>query len=235
MTKKPYLTMLSRGGTALNHVLFRLARLLLGLVLYALGIVLTLNAHIGYGPWEVFHVGLAETAGISIGTAAIATGVVIAFFAILLGEKLGLGTVLNMTLIGMVLDAILVSGIIPVARSFFPGLVMMVAGLFVVAFATYFYIGSGFGAGPRDGLMVALTRKTHLPIGLVRGMIELAAVLVGWRLGGMVGLGTVLAALAIGFCVQLTFRLLKFDPTLVHHESLRMSWQSMFQENGTPR
>ena len=229
MTKKPYLAMLSRGGTTLKLFMFRFARLLLGLVLYAVGIVLTLNAHIGYGPWEVFHVGLAETAGMSIGAAAIVTGVVIAFFAVLFGEKLGLGTLLNMTLIGVVLDAILLSGIIPVSRSFFTGVVMMVAGLFVVALASYFYIGSGFGAGPRDGLMVALTRKTRLPVGLVRGAIELVAVLVGWRLGGMVGLGTVLAALAIGFCIQLTFRLLKFDPTLVQHESLWMSWHNMFQ------
>jgi uncharacterized protein len=235
MTKRLFLAMLSRGGNTLKHFLFRLARLLIGLVLYAAGIVLTLNAQIGYGPWEVFHVGLAKTAGISIGSAAIVTGLVIALFAVLLGEKLGLGTILNMTLIGIILDAILLMGVVPVARSFITGLIMMVAGLFVIAIASFFYIGSGFGAGPRDSLMVALTRKTHLPVGLVRGAIELVAVGAGWRLGGMVGLGTVIAALAIGFCVQLTFRLFKFDPTLVRHESLRMSWQTMLHgKSATP-
>ncbi len=153
----------------------------------------------------------------------------------MLGEKLGLGTILNMTLIGIFLDAILVLGVVPVARSFIPGLIMMVAGLFIIAIASFFYIGSGFGAGPRDSLMVALTRKTRLPVGLVRGAIELVAVGAGWRLGGMVGLGTVIAALAIGFCVQLTFRLFKFDPTLVRHESLRMSWQNMLHgKSATP-
>jgi len=204
-------------------------RLLLGLLLYALGIVLTLNARIGFGPWEVFHVGLAETTGMSIGTASIITGVAIALIALLIGEKLGLGTVLNMVLIGIFLDAILAVAFIPVAASFWIGVVMMVAGLFVISLGSYFYIGSGFGAGPRDSLMVALVRKTRLPVGVIRGGIELTAVLVGWRLGGMVGLGTVLAAVLIGFCVQLTFRLLRFDPTAVQHESLTATWHSIRQ------
>ncbi len=203
----------------------RMLRLLLGLLLYALGIVLTLNARIGFGPWEVFHVGLAETTGMSIGTASIVTGVAIAVIALLIGEQLGLGTVLNMVLIGIFLDAILAVAIIPLAASFWIGVAMMVAGLFVIALGSYFYIGSGFGAGPRDSLMVALVRKTRLPVGVIRGGIELTAVLPGWRLGGMVGLGTVLPALLIGFCVQLTFRLLRFDPTAVKHESLLATWQ----------
>jgi len=202
-------------------------RLLLGLLLYALGIVLTLNAHIGFGPWEVFHVGLAETTGMSIGTASIVTGLAIALVALLAGEKLGLGTVLNMVLIGVFLDAMLAAAFIPVAASFWIGAAMMVAGLFVIALGSYFYIGSGFGAGPRDSLMVALTRKTRLPVGIIRGGIELTAVLIGWRLGGMVGAGTVLAAVSIGFCVQLTFRMLRFDPTSVMHESLLATWQNL--------
>lgn len=211
----------------MKSFLRRMLRLLLGLLLYALGIVLTLNARIGFGPWEVFHVGLAETTGMSIGIASIVTGVAIALIALLIGEKLGLGTVLNMVLIGIFLDAILAAAFIPVAASFWVGAVMMVAGLFVIALGSYFYIGSGFGAGPRDSLMVALTRKTRLPVGVIRGGIELAAVLVGWRLGGMVGLGTVLAAVLIGFCVQLTFRLLRFDPTSVMHESLTATWRGL--------
>lgn len=205
----------------------RMLRLLLGLLLYALGIVLTLNAHIGFGPWEVFHVGLAQTTGMSIGTASIVTGLAIALIALLIGEKLGLGTVLNMVLIGVFLDAILAMAFIPVATSFWIGVIMMVAGLFVIALGSYFYIGSGFGAGPRDSLMVALTRKTRMPVGVIRGGIELTAVLIGWRLGGMVGPGTVLAAVLIGFCVQLTFRLLRFDPTSVKHESLFATWQNL--------
>jgi uncharacterized membrane protein YczE len=92
--------------------------------------------------------------------------------------------------------------------------------LFVISLGSFFYISSGFGAGPRDGLMVALTRKTHLPIGVCRGGIEVLVVFLGWRLGGMVGFGTVLSAFSIGFCIQLTFSLLRFKPTAIVHENV---------------
>ena len=202
----------------------RLLRLIWGLFLYALGIVITLKAHIGYAPWDVLHAGLAGTLGGStIGAASIATGLLVIAIAVLLGERVGLGTLLNMLLIGVFMDAILETGILPQASGYAPGAAMMLAGLFVIAFGSYFYIGSAFGAGPRDSLMVALTRKTKLPVGAVRAGIELAAALVGWRLGGLLGIGTVLSAFAVGFCVQVVFRLLRFDPTKVVHEALGRS------------
>ena len=204
----------------MRKMISRLARLLLGLFLYALGIAVTMKANIGYAPWEVFHAGVGKAVGMSIGNVSILTGLAIVLVAFLLGEKLGLGTVLNMVLIGVFLDAILSLGLIPTMESWIPGLAMLAAGLFTISLASFFYIGSGFGAGPRDSLMVALRRKTGLPIGLCRGGVELAAVLVGWLLGGMLGLGTVVSAFAIGLCVQLTFRVLRFDPTKVRHETL---------------
>ncbi len=213
----------------------RLLRLLCGLFLYSLGIVFTLKANIGYAPWEVFHVGFATTAGISIGTASIITGLVIGILSIMLGEKLGLGTVLNMVLIGVFLDVILIFEFIPMANNFTFSLIMMFVGMVIISFASYFYIGSGFGAGPRDSLMVALTRKTKLSVGICRGSIELMAVFVGWRLGGMVGLGTIISAFAIGFCIQTTFKLFKFDPAMIQHSTLNQTWRSIFKhENKEP-
>lgn len=198
----------------------RLFKLFLGLTLYALGIVFAIQAQIGFAPWEVFHVGLADTFGISIGTASILVGVIIGAIVIFLGEKVGIGSILNMFLIGMILDWILLSGIIPAASNFFVGLLMLILGLFTIALGSFFYIGSAFGAGPRDSLMIALTRITKLPIGICRGSVELAAVIIGWKLGGMVGIGTVIAAFGIGFCVQFTFQLLNFDTTTIEHETL---------------
>lgn len=200
--------------------IFRLLRLISGLFLYSLGIVTTMNAHIGYAPWDAFHVGIARTAGISIGIASIVVGIVIGVIALLLGEKLGLGTLLNMVLIGVFLDILFKIRLIPVADNPLLGILMMLLGLYIIAFASYFYISSAFGAGPRDSLMIALTRKTKLPVGLCRGTIELLAALVGWSLGGKLGIGTVLSAFSIGFCVQTTFKLLKFDATQVKHETL---------------
>lgn len=206
----------------------RLLRLIFGLFLYALGIVITLKAHVGYAPWDVLHVGLAKTTGMTIGLASILVGILIVAVAFLLGEKLGLGTILNMILIGVFLDLILKLNLIPAMDKFFLGVIMLIIGLFVISLATYFYIGSGFGAGPRDSLMVALARKTKLPIGFCRGTIEVMAVVVGWKLGGMVGIGTVIAAFAIGFCIQITFRVLKFDAKKVDHQTVTETYKELF-------
>ncbi|MHB0858697.1 MAG: YczE/YyaS/YitT family protein [Anaerolineae bacterium] len=207
----------------------RLLRLILGLFLYALGIVFTLNAHVGYAPWDVLHVGFAKTVGLSIGNASIVVGVVIVLVTVLLKEKLGLGTMLNMVLIGVFIDLILEVRLVPTAESLALGIIMLIVGLFIIALASYYYIGSALGTGPRDSLMVALARKTRLPVGACRGIIEVVVVLVGWRLGGMLGVGTVVSAFAIGFCIQITFKLLRFDPTAVRHESLGSTYRAVFE------
>lgn len=212
----------------------RLLRLLLGLFLYALGIVLTMKANLGFAPWEVFHAGLGKAVGMTIGNISILTGLLIVMAVFALGEKLGLGTLLNMVLIGAFMDQLLRFWFMAPATHWWTGLLLLLAGLSVIALASYFYIGSGFGAGPRDSLMVALTRKTGLAVGLCRGSIEVAAVITGWFMGGMVGVGTVISAFAIGPIVQLTFRFLRFDVAKVQHETLdqtlkHMTWKSLRQ------
>ena len=199
--------------------------MLAGLFLYALGVVLTLQANIGYAPWDVFHNGISKTTGISIGMASILVGLVLIVIVTLLRERLGLGTILNMLLIGIFIDIILSLPIIPLMEGFVTGIIMLVIGLFVIASASYFYIGSGFGAGPRDSLMVALMRKTKQPVGICRAAVEFASVIIGWSLGGMLGAGTIIFAFGIGFCVQVTFRLLKFDATSVEHETLAQTYR----------
>jgi uncharacterized membrane protein YczE len=201
-----------------------------GLFLYALGVVFAINAHIGYAPWDVLHIGLANTIGLSIGIISIILGVFIVIIAVLLGEKVGIGTILNMIFVGLFFDMIYALKIIPVANNLLLGIIMLFIGLFIIAFATYFYIGTALGAGPRDSLMVALTRITGLPIGACRGIIELLVVLSGWMLGGMVGIGTVLAAFGIGFCIQIVFNLLKFDATKIKHETISYTYKRVFNK-----
>ena len=198
----------------------RFLKLNIGLVLFALGIVLTLQANIGYSPWEIFHSGISRVTGISIGMVSIIVGVIIAVAAIIGGEKFGLGSILNMFIIGYLIDLLLDSNIIPVADNLLYGTFLMVLGLYIIAVGSYFYIGAGFGAGPRDSLMISINKKTNLPIGLVRGLIEASAAVVGWLLGGMVGIGTIIGAFGIGICVQTTFKLLRFDAAVVTHETL---------------
>jgi uncharacterized membrane protein YczE len=212
---------------ARKQFLIRILHMLIGLFLYALGIVLTIKANIGYGPWEVFHAGLAKRTGLSLGAASIIAGVVILIIVLLCKEKFGLGTIASMVLTGVLIDAILYFNVIPTPSNLIISIAMLVAGLFIVSLGSYFYIKSAFGVGPRDNLMVVLARKTKLPIGLCRGIVESAVTLIGWLLGGMVGIGTVISGLAIGLCVQIIFALFRFDATAVRHETLRHTFSRL--------
>ena len=198
----------------------RVFRMIFGLFLFALGIMLTIRANIGYAPWEVFHVGIADTLGLSLGVVSIAVGIIILLVTKLLGEKVGFGAILNMLLIGIFLNIIIFMDFIPKMGNFFYGIIMLVLGLIIISIGSYFYIGSGFGAGPRDNLMIVLAKKTKISAGICRSIIEMTVLIIGWFLGGMAGLGTVISVFGIGFCIQITFKILKFDVTAVKHESL---------------
>ncbi|PKM54278.1 MAG: hypothetical protein CVV00_08920 [Firmicutes bacterium HGW-Firmicutes-5] len=207
----------------------RLLRLILGLFLFALGIVLCMNAQVGYAPWEVFHAGIAQALGMKIGMVVIVSGFGFAIIGIIFGEKIGIGTLLNVLLIGTFMDVLIAADILPVMEHFILGVLMLILGLFIIALGSYFYIGSGFGAGPRDNLMVVIRKKTKLPIGICRGMVELTAFFIGWRLGGMFGVGTILSATGIGYCIQTTFKVLKFDPAHIKHETFYETYQFLFK------
>jgi len=192
-----------------------------GVFLFSLGIVLTLKANIGYAPWEVFHVGLSITTGLSIGIVSIIVGLLLLVVVTLLGEKFGFGALFNIIMIGLLIDLKLYLDIIPEMETLLSGCIMLIIGLFIISLGSFFYIQSAFGAGPRDNLMVVLVRKTKIPVGLCRSFVELTATVIGWFLGGMVGVGTILSVIGIGFCIQITFKLFKFDVTKVKHESMR--------------
>ena len=191
-----------------------------GIFLYAPGIVLMINANIGYAPWEVFHVGLAKTIGLSIGVTSIIAGIVIVIIVTLFGEKLGLGTIFSMILTGVFIDIIFYIDVIPVIDNFIIGILTLIAGLIIISLGSYYYIKSAFGVGPRDNLMVVLARITKLPVGFCRSAIEVLVTVIGRVLGGMLGIGTVISAIAIGFFIQITFRIFRFDVTAIRHETL---------------
>ena len=197
-------------------------RLIFGLYIYALGLVLCIYANIGLAPWDAFAIGISKVAGISYGNVSILIGItiVIALF-FLLKEKIGFGTILNAILIGFFSDLIIDSKIIPYMQNFFTGVLMLVTGQVLACIASYLYIGVGLGAGPRDSLMIGLGKKfSNIPIGIVRGSIEATVLFIGWILGAKVGLGTVIYVFSIGFLLQTTFKLLKFDVKSVVHESV---------------
>jgi uncharacterized membrane protein YczE len=212
----------------MNLTLKRMLRLVSGLALYGPGIVMTMKANLGYAPWEVFHSGIGMALGLSIGTVSILAGACFVLLAAFLGEKIGAGTLLNMMLIGLFTDLFLYLDLFPVQTHPLPQLLLMLAGLFTIAFGSYLYIGSGYGAGPRDSLMVALMRRTGFSAGICRFVIEGSAVLSGYLLGGPVGFGTVLAAFGAGFCIQVVFQLMRFDAPKVRQESLDVTLKQWF-------
>jgi uncharacterized membrane protein YczE len=220
------------------NVFLRLVRLFGGLGLFAFGICLTVQANVGLGPWDAFHQGISKNAGITFGQASIMVSVILVIINILLGEKIGWGTLADMACVGLFVDLILFNHILPPARTMIWGILMVCAGVLLMGFAVYLYVSSALGCGPRDGLMVGLAKKTNRSAGLVRSCMELIVLAVGYLLGGSVGIGTVIYALGIGFSIQLAFKICKSEIREIEHRFisedikwLKATIQKKYREN----
>ncbi|MEU6127570.1 hypothetical protein ABZ805_00215 [Saccharopolyspora sp. NPDC047091] len=179
----------------------RLAQLFGGLALYGTSMALMVRAEIGLSPWDVLHDGLTRLLGWSFGEITALTSVVVLALWIPLRQRPGIGTVANVVVIAVSVDLVL--GLLPPAH-WLPGQVaLFVAGLVLNGVATAVYVGARLGPGPRDGLMTGLHARTGWSVRLVRTGIEVGVLVVGWALGGSVGFGTVLYAVAIGWITQL--------------------------------
>jgi len=189
----------------------RLVRLFIGLTVFGIGVSLMVRAELGLSPWEVLHQGISFRTGILIGTVGILVGVLVLLGWIPLREKLGIGTVANVILIGIVIDVTLWR--LPATISSTPvRWVMLCGGIAMIGVATSLYIGTGLGPGPRDGLMTGIAKR-GLPIGAVRTAIELTVLAVGYLLGGTVGIGTLLFAFGVGPIVHVTLPWLTLEPS----------------------
>lgn len=186
----------------LDHVMpRRLIQLFAGLTLYGVSLALMVRANLGLDPWDVFHQGMARHLGWSLGTVVIVVGALVLLLWLPLRQRPGVGTVGNVLVIGLVVDAALV--VLPPVTSLPARLALLALGVTLNAVATAAYIGARLGPGPRDGLMTGLVARTGRSVGLIRTAIELSVLLVGWLLGGSLGLGTLAYALLIGPLVGL--------------------------------
>ena len=174
----------------------RLVQLYAGLVLYGLSMALLVRSGLGVMPWDVLHQGLARQLGWSLGVVTIVVGALVLLAWIPLRERPGLGTVSNVVVIGLALDAAL--AVLPEPSSLPIRIALVPLGIALNAVATAAYIGVHLGPGPRDGLMTGLVRRSGRSVRLVRTSIEVAVVALGWLLGGTLGVATVLYALTIG-------------------------------------
>ena len=171
-----------------------------GTSLIGIGISLNYLANLGLGPWGVFHDGLSKTLGISYGRTIIITGVAVMLLWIPLKQKPGLGTIVDIFLVGIVADLIILN--FELSDSIFLSLTLIAFGIILIGSGTAIYVGADLGAGPRDGVMVGL-ETIGLKIGAARNLIELFAFLTGWLLGGLVGYVTILFVIGIGPVVQM--------------------------------
>ena len=174
----------------------RIIQLLVGLVLYGAGCALTVEAGLGVDPWTVFAQGLSARTGIGIGWITNIVGFFVLLLWIPLRQKPGVGTIANILLVGTSMQIVL--GVVPTVTGFVAQFATLLGGILLVALASGLYIGARFGPGPRDGLMTGLNARLGWPIWLCRAVVELSVLLVGWLLGGTVGIGTVLFAVLIG-------------------------------------
>lgn len=182
----------------------RLVRLYAGLILYGVTDALVIRANLGLDPWDVFHQGLARHTGISIGTVSILVGAAVLLLWWPIRQRPGLGTVSNVVLVGASIDA--TCALVPHVEALGARIPLLLGGVLFNGLATGLYIAADFGPGPRDGLMTGLHRRTGRSLRLIRTGIELAVLAAGFALGGGVGAGTVLYALAIGPLAQFFLR-----------------------------
>jgi uncharacterized protein len=192
----------------------RFAVLVVGLLLFAVGIVLLLESGLGLSPWDVLNQGISEHTPLSFGTANIVVALFVLALSWVLGARIGAGTVANAVLIGVFVDILLDQA--AVTRLSEQGLgarvVMMVGGILVIGVGSGLYIGAGMGAGPRDSLMLVLAHHSGARIGVVRAALEVTVTAAGFALGGTVGIGTLAFAFGIGPAVELAFWSLARSP-----------------------
>ena len=170
--------------------------LCLGLTLFGLGEGLLIVSFAGASPWSVLAQGISLNINLSIGIITILVSIVVLIFWLPLNQKPGIGTILNAIIIGLMIDICI--KFVPTSENYIYQIILAIVAVIIVGLGGGIYLVANLGAGPRDGLMVGLQKKTNLPIAAVRGFLEITVMSIGWYLGGTVGVGTLLFAFGIG-------------------------------------
>lgn len=200
--------------------LIKIIRLFIGTFISAIGVICLIHANIGVEPWSVLHQGMSLTFGITYGFASIIVGMSALVIGIVLREPFGYATLANIFLCGIYIDCIEAAEIVPYMESTPSGIVMLMSGIVILSYGTYFYMVSGTGSGPRDMLMIALSKKTGRTPGFCRIIVELLVFITGLILGGPIGIGTVITVVTMGPIINIVFRLHHFYPEKMKMENV---------------
>ena len=211
-----------------GEILRSIITAVLGLFTFSLGVYLTIQANIGVAPWDAFNLGLSSTLGIMYGTANLIVSLMIVIIDLLLREQIGIGMLLDALLVGKFVDLFNFIGLVPPQEKLYFSLPVMLAGIVIMGFGQYLHMKASLGCGPRDCMLVGLSRRAKkLPIGIICVFILAAATLAGWLLGGPIGVGTLICAFLTGPIMQLDFRILRFEPTAVQHQDIITSVKTL--------
>ena len=198
----------------------RLFWLILGVAVSSFGIAMMLQANVGLEPWSVLQQGMSQKFGITYGTASAIAGAAAIITAVVLGESFGFGTIINIAGCAVMIDAIQAAHLIPQMHGLVSGIAMLIGGLELLALGTWLYMKSALGSGPRDALMVALARKFGRSAGACRAVVDVLVTVIGFFLGGPVGVGTIISAVGLGPLINLNFAVVRFKPAEVHQENV---------------
>jgi len=209
------------------QVLKKLPSLFFGLFLYSVGMGVVLYANLGTSPWETFSLGIINYIPLTFGEASQVIGLFVLIASLFIGVIPGLGSIINMYFIGFFFDMVDNMGLFRTPSSLVGKLLSLLVGIFILGWGTYFYLRVELGAGPRDGLMEGLVKKFKKPVWLIRGVIEITVLTIGYFLGAPVGIGTLITAFTVGFSVQLAFKIGKYDSRTVEHENVVLMFRRL--------
>ena len=213
------------GGAILINMLLAAVSLFVN----GFGVYLTIQANIGAGPWDVLNLGLSKTLGILYGTASIDVSCTILGIDIVLKEPIGIAMFIDAVVVGKAVDFFNHIHAVPPASSLLTGVPLMLVGLTIMAYTQFTYMIASLGCGPRDTLLVGLAKRVRkVPIGAVSIALLSLATLIGWLLGGPVGVGTLICAFCTGPIMQMAFRSVRFDATGIKHQRLTDSARVFF-------
>ena len=203
----------------------------LGLFIFSIGVYLTIQADIGLAPWDCLSMGVSGKVGYSYGIVHTVISIIILIIDILLKEKIGYGAILDALLVGNYVDLIDHIITLPQFHSIPISCIMVIIGLFIMGYGQYFYMDAAQGCGPRDSLLIALGKRfPKTPIGVVQTVLVGIALLIGWLLGGPVGIGTVISVFGMGTALQIVCKILHFEPRDVVHKNVFETNRIFFQK-----
>lgn len=208
----------------------RYLKFTLGIVFCALGIVIILKSQMGLSPWDILNQGLSETMGITFGRANTIVGIIVIAISLKYKQPIGSGTLLNLFLVGEFIN-FFNDTLIKMAlenSSYFIKFPVFLVGVIIFSYGCYLYIKAGIGCGPRDGLLVALTKKTSYSVGLIKSFLEAVALVLGYLLGGQVGVGSIIFTIIVGPIIQFFFKINMVNIKEIRHRSINEEAREIF-------